>query len=224
MGGRNPSVGRTPAHGFYHLFLAVLLSYEIPTHDCTLTFSAAMATGLTGQATVIINQLIQWFEDHGGFIHPALELVETPAHGLSMRVRSEQVLKDGTFILSCPYNLSLSYFNVAKFHHSESHSEPFPDAFLQEASPHTVTVFFLSQQYLLKERSFWWPYIRSLPQPDEPEKMSTPLWYSEEDKVWLKGTNMERGALDRLNDWRRQWEYGVEMLRAANWNTEGYTW
>lgn len=184
-----------------------------------------MATDSTGQATDIIDQLVRWFVDHGGFIHPAVELVEHSAHGFCMRVRPDaQELKKGTLILRSPHTASLSYFNAIRFPPFESHSEPFPDVFLQEASPRTVAVFFLSQQYLLKEQSFWWPYIRILPQPDEPEKLSTPLWFSEEDKTWLKGTNMERGASVRFDDWRKEWQNGIDILKAANRNTEAYTW
>ncbi|KAI9782771.1 MAG: hypothetical protein M1816_001723 [Peltula sp. TS41687] len=182
-----------------------------------------MKTSQSGQDT--ITQLVQWYVDHGGFIHPALELVDSSAHGLGMRIREDaQGLKNGTVVLKCPHTTSLSFFNVAKFHPSESHSEPFPDIFLQEATPRTATVFFLIHQYLMKERSFWWPYIRTLPQPDELDRMTTPLWFSEEDKVWLKGTNLEKGASDRIDEWRREWMIGKQMLNSADWNIEGYTW
>ena len=42
---------------------------------------------------------------------------------------------------------------------------PFLHSWIRTVSPRTVGVFFLMQQYLLGEASFWAPYIKSLPQP-----------------------------------------------------------
>ena len=177
------------------------------------------------QSLESLHRFVQWYVHHGGYIHPALEVVENYPHGLSMRVGVDgDAIRSKTAILSCPHAVTISYCNAMRIEPFETHSESFPSAFLQQASPRTVTVFFLSQQYLLGEQSFWWPYLRILPQPSDTSKLCTPLWFSDEDTVWLRGTNVEKGCSDRVYEWKKQWAEGVYILDAAGWNTEDYAW
>jgi hypothetical protein len=79
------------------------------------------------------------------------------------------------------------------------------------------------QQYLLGERSFWWPYIRLLPQPDKPS--SIPALWPEEDQRYLDGTNAEPAIKRRTDMWNEEWRKSIELLqhRLENWEEYTYT-
>ena len=61
-----------------------------------------------------------------------------------------------------------------------------------------------------------------LPQPGEREGSDTPLFYTEEDRVWIRGTNLEGATAAREAKWRAEWEECVGMLEKGIWK-EG-TW
>ena len=172
-----------------------------------------------------LRDLTDWVVEHGGLINEHLELTSDPSAGYSFRVRARgSVIHADRPLLSCPYALSISYLNTldrAPFH---SRAAPFPTAFLREVSPHTVTVFFLCQQFLLGQRSFWWPYIRTLPAPDQRDRLGTPLYFTDEDQLWIKGTNLHPARADRERDWREQFDRGVDSLTREAWVVDGYTW
>lgn len=91
-----------------------------------------------------------------------------------------------------------------------------------------MSYFFLCEQRLLGEKSFWAPYIDALPREEE---MNTPWWFDGEDLKWLLGTNIhlspevERSGVEmRRRMWKEQWEGGVKVMQDAG-VTEGlYTW
>ncbi|KAI9806120.1 MAG: hypothetical protein M1833_004527 [Piccolia ochrophora] len=169
--------------------------------------------------------LIQWAVNEGAFVHPSLQHVHDAAYGSFFQLRSDALpLPATTQFLSCPHALSISYLNAINLAPFRPRSDPLPESLLQSLPPHSVTVFFLCQQYLQKERSFWWPYIRSLPQPHEGNLTGTPHWFSEQDKLWLRGTNLEKGQEDLETLWKEEWGKGIQLLRDAGCNTQEYTW
>lgn len=173
----------------------------------------------------MMDDLLRWFRSHDGQMSSALELAQGNAHGYSLRVRKDsERLSKKACVVNCPYSLTLSYLNAMDTPPFQSHGESLPRQFLEEMDRHTVTVFFLMLQYLKKEDSFWWPYIRTLPQPDEAEKFGTPFWFSEEDRLWLLGTDLEEASLTRNAIWKKDWERAIQLLRSLDWPTEAYTW
>ena len=169
--------------------------------------------------------LYDWFIVHGGQMSTFLELATGASHGYFIRVREgSEPIASQSCIINCPYALTLSYLNATNTHPFQSHGESFPDPFLQGMDRHTVTVFFLMLQYLKREQSFWWPYIRTLPQPNETDKFGTPFWFSEEDRLWLLGTDLEESSLTRIAIWKSDWERAVRTLRRLDWPVESYTW
>lgn len=172
-----------------------------------------------------LDSLVFWAKQHGAFMHESLKCTQNGAAGLSLHVREESLpIPAASRLLTCPYSLSLSCINAYDTHLFPSRSVPLPESFLQQTPLHTVTVFFLSQQYLLREDSFWWPYIRALPQPDQPDRLGTPLYFAQEDILWLKGTNLERGRSDREDDWKTQFHAAIASLKEAGGDVEGHTW
>ncbi|KAI9825468.1 MAG: hypothetical protein M1832_001198 [Thelocarpon impressellum] len=171
-----------------------------------------------------VEDLMEWAVDNGGYIHEDLELVRDES-GVSVRVRAtrDAILPD-TPLVSCPYHLAISYMNAAQRLPFLSRGVDFPEDFVQNTTAHTATVFFLCEHFLLGDRSFWWPYLRSIPQPTEPDKLGTPLWFAETNMKWLKETNLEKGCATREASWRKQYDDGIELLKDAGWNVERYSW
>lgn len=175
-------------------------------------------------------ELTAWGEQHGVYLNPVFEIYRDNTTGLSFRAASD-VLGSGessTRIVTCPYELSLSYLNAlgaAPF--SRYGSAPFPPRFLEplsRTSPHVIGNFFLMQQYLLKEESFWWPYIRTLPQPEQPERLGTPVWWSDEDRKFLQGTNAEPAVTERQRLLKEDWKRGMSYLDDVGGSSETVVW
>lgn len=194
-----------------------------------------------------VQDLVEWALSHGANIHENIEVHEDDS-GLSLRTK---VAGDGISlgagleekpIVSCPLGLSLSVFNA--FHHcplsrlKDQHTSTyFPQVFLDKTPFHVIGKFFLCQQYLLSKDSFWFPYISSLPQPGldeynggsfsskDAKRLGTPLWWTEEDLEWIRGTNMDAARLERLDLWRREWSDGCGVLRDEgfeDWESYSY--
>ncbi|MCJ1379678.1 hypothetical protein MMC17_002780 [Xylographa soralifera] len=99
----------------------------------------------------------------------------------------------------------------------ERAENPWPEEFvlLFSQSPEVLTRFFLMEQFLRAEDSFWHPYIRMLPQPAD-DALDTPMFYSPEDCVWIKGTNLEGTRKVRLEQWKQEYQKAVDLLRCSD--------
>lgn len=157
---------------------------------------------------------LAWFVGGGGIIHPDVEIAHNST-GSYLRARSEHDIAAGSPLISCPHSLVISWPQVM-------HG---PDQFLrrwdlQRASAlineAVIIRFFLIRQYLLKEGSYWSPYIRSLPQPDAGDHLNTPLWYGSEDLLWIQGTSLDSGAKARERMWQQEYEEGMKLLMSAD--------
>lgn len=160
-----------------------------------------------------MDELYAWLLASGGYFHPAVEIA-SDSTGSYLRARSGQNIASESLVISCPHSLILSWQQVK---HGPGNFLGFFD--LQHASPlinETVIIrFFLIRQYVLREKSQWWPYIRSLPQPDAEDHLHTPLWYESKELVWIQGTNLELGAKTRERIWRQEYEEGMRLLLPA---------
>ncbi len=166
--------------------------------------------------------LVKWVIAHGGDLHDGVRLATDPSLGTLLK--AHRSLEPQTTVITCPHSLTISYLNAISCSGFSPHGPIFPSSFLDALPPRTITAFFLSQQFLLGEKSFWSPYIKTLPQPAEVEKLGTPLYFSDDDRLWLKGTNMENGYLERETEWKDLWAKGVSVLKEEAWPTDEYTW
>lgn len=189
--------------------------------------------------------LVEWALSHGATLHENAEIHKDES-GYMLRTRGDSegiVFNDVNSmtkaestrtIVSCPLTLSLSAFNA--FHQcplsrlqNEHDLTHFPPPFLEKTPFHVIGKFFLCQQYLMGEKSFWSPYISALPQPDFDGEgggtgLGTPLFWNEEDVDWIRGTNMEWARQERLTSWTAEWEGAVGLLREGGWmGWEGIT-
>ncbi|RDL41235.1 uncharacterized protein BP5553_01214 [Venustampulla echinocandica] len=174
-----------------------------------------------------IDALLQWAEVNHTSLHPHVEIYQDPVTGLSFRAVED--IPSGDKLVNCSYHTALSYLNAihgsAQFHLHES--PRFPREFLDELGhddPHIIGHFFLIQQYLMGAESFWWDYIRLLPQPDQPKDMGLPIWWPEADRKFLAGTNAEPPIRLRQRVWRDQWKQGINLLENRWENLEAYTY
>lgn len=157
-----------------------------------------------------------WFISNGGIIHPDVEIGSGPA-GNNLRLRIGCSLSPGTMVASCPHNLTISWLNVI---HGQT---PFINQFslspVKDGSTvitKTVIVrFFLIEQYLLREQSLWWPYIRFLPQPFKEDGLNSLLWYDNDDLLWLRGTNLEDAMRKLEQDRKREYDEAIGALSDA---------
>lgn len=160
-----------------------------------------------------VEALLQWAKNEGALLHPDAELHEDEEFGVYLRAK--EGLPTGSTVISCPFRLSLSHLNVLDcFPEFPSHlsSPKFPPSFLESQEPEILARFFLMLQFVLGKRSFWNSYIRSLPQPDEPEKLRTPLWFSPTERLWLKGTNLEKAVAEREAQWMAEHAAAIQSL------------
>lgn len=175
------------------------------------------------QTKSTIEGLLLWASGLGTSLHPEVEVYQDSTTGLSFRARND--IPSATKLVNCSYGVTLSYLNAVDASGFARHtSNPFPQAFLDALAPedpHIIGHFFLMQQYLLRERSFWWHYIRLLPQPDKPS--SIPALWPEEDQRYLDGTNAEPAIKKRKALWKDEWQKGTALLRGfENWEQYSY--
>jgi hypothetical protein len=165
--------------------------------------------------------LLAWAKENGTEVG-AVSIESSEESGLLLR--ATQDISPGSKIVSCSYSTMLSYLNVVSIPLSAPGA--FPIEFvnnLEVDDPNIIGHFFLVQQYLLGADSFWWPYIRLLPQPDQPEKLGIPILWSNEDQQFLAGTNAEPPIKQRRQMWQQEWEKGVSLLHSYN-EIEKYTY
>lgn len=114
-------------------------------------------------------------------------------------------------------------------------SEPLelPEALRREARPQFVAAVWVAVQYALGERSRWRAYLDVLPgvPVDDGDveveqggggdgraerrglgELDTPLWWGEEERKWLQGTNLAKGIVDLGAGWEGEWRRWEEVV------------
>jgi hypothetical protein len=174
-----------------------------------------------------IESLLQWAKTNHTSLHPSVEIFQDAITGLSFK--AAQDIPSRTNFVSCSYQTTLSYLNAVQLSSKfDRHgSQPFPSEFIDTLNPEDSNIighFFLMQQYLMGEKSFWWDYISLLPQPDEPERLALPIWWPEADRKFLGGTNAQPPVLKREELWKDEWSRGIAILRQQSGHWEDYSY
>jgi hypothetical protein len=134
-----------------------------------------------------------------------------------------------TRVINAPVGITLSYFNAIDHHQSSSngvsfssHGLVFPRAFIDSVGPEETTTFFLMGQFLRGESSFWFPYLRTLPQPGQ---LTTPLFFGEEDVDWIQGTGIPDASVQRFRLWEGRFDESIAKLEDVEFeDVDSYTW
>ncbi len=182
-----------------------------------------------------LDAFASWFSSSEGFIHPSVELVHSAVEGVHLSIKSSisaPIFSD-TCIIRCPHSLTLSALNVidvAPLFPARDNTTAFPRNLLNEARPQSVAALCLALHWIQRDRSWWAAYLKCLPGPPHVEwdgigVIDTPLWWPHEERAWIAGTNLERGAdaLEAL--WRQEWgSFGTTMVEWGNERGVALTW
>ncbi|KAI1204491.1 SET domain-containing protein [Annulohypoxylon truncatum] len=180
--------------------------------------------------------LLRWVEDDGGSLNPAVEIYHDDLTKASFRVKDSCSLGVDDPIVALPLSKSLSYINAIDHHpdfasssspYSSSSSSPpssspesdinredacyFPTEFLKTMPPHVIGRFFLMQQHILGPKSKWWPYVRTLPQPEHMSSILPALWPSD-DIEFLRGTNAFSAVQDIKSTLKKEYKHAMRLL------------
>ncbi|KAK7429035.1 hypothetical protein QQZ08_004442 [Neonectria magnoliae] len=161
-------------------------------------------------------QLSAWATSHGARLHPSVQVYQDAVTGLSFRVNPDAEAGPRPFepIVSLPTALALSYLNALP---GRNDPRPFPARFLAETPPHVVGRFVLAKHFLLGADSFWAPYIRALPQPDQLAAWALPPFWPADDAELLDGTNVQVGIAQTRSNLKREFKAAQELLAADAW-------
>ncbi|KAI1816439.1 SET domain-containing protein [Poronia punctata] len=164
--------------------------------------------------------LIRWVEEDGGRLHPAVEIYHDEITKGSFRVKEAEGgrVEAGEDIVKLPLSCSLSWLNAkddASADPSEKEEEgeddKFPAEFLDIVPPHVIGRFFLVQQYIRRERSHWWPYIRTLPQPEQMAGLLPVVWPAD-DVDFLEGTNAHVAVQEIRSTLKKEYKQAMKSL------------
>lgn len=176
--------------------------------------------------------LLAWSQQHGGELHPALEIYCDDVTKFSLRVKPSAAdgLQPGFRAVSCPVSTTLSYLNAlvdgpldidiaspgSPSPSPQAHNAAFPPRFLQSNPPHVVGRFFLVKEYLRGKASFWWPYIATLPQPEHVDAWALPAFWPDHDIACLAGTNAHVAVEEMQANVRREFKHARRLLKDDN--------
>ncbi|KIV98207.1 hypothetical protein PV10_01883 [Exophiala mesophila] len=170
--------------------------------------------------------LIQWVLKHSGSIHEHVRLAHSSRKGYHAVVASDQTVPQGSRIVACTMELTLSVLNALDIEPFSSRGTRFPASFLsaQASQPQSLQAFFLMDQLVKGEHSWWAPYISTLPTPQD---ISNLQFDCLDDLVWLEGTNLKAALATQTDNWREMFDTGLQQLRDQKWPNAlngSYTW
>jgi hypothetical protein len=189
------------------------------------TVLSTTEVSLTGPSAANLAALQSWFLDHEGVLHPSLRFAASSveSYGAHIAISADAgPIPPMTTLLHAPYETSLSVLSVPRI-------APFwPLSFLDTLpeSPQVLARFAILEAWLQREHGFWWPYLRALPQPGQAngrDPFDTPLYWTEEERQWLKGSRLHAATIEREKQWRQEFEKGLSALREAEISDEDRT-
>lgn len=169
--------------------------------------------------------LVGWTVSNRGYLHPDIELAFSVERGYHARVVADRVLDAGSCVARCSMTMSLSVLNALHTPPFSCRGTMFPSAFLRSQQISVIQCFFLMEQWILRDKSWWAPYISTLPKPDEVETLY--FMDQEMDLIHLKGTNLEMAVTKQAEMWKAQFAQGMDHLRRLEWPNavnDRYTW
>ncbi|OGM42710.1 NADH-ubiquinone oxidoreductase subunit [Aspergillus bombycis] len=177
--------------------------------------------------------LLDWMVNNGGQLHESVEIAKDERRGVHLQVKKDwkNGVPSNTHIIKTPLTSTMSYFNAIGYSFTtddgSSVSFPengvhFPRGFLEAVGQEEASIFFLIGQYLQGKDGFWYPYIRTLPQPGA---LTTPLYYDGDDLAWLEGTSLSTARAQKTSLLKENYEtVYTELCKAGFDGAEKYTW
>ncbi|KAK3317182.1 hypothetical protein B0T19DRAFT_434415 [Cercophora scortea] len=181
------------------------------------------------------DELISWAKQNGASLHPSLEIYLDDVTKYSVRVKPSAQQDDflpGSTAIACPFSTTLSFLNAVvggpttvSASPDTHHEQPaFPPRFMNEVPPYVIGRFFLVQQYLKGNDSFWRPYIAALPQPEHISSWALPAFWPEDDVDFLENTNVAVAAEEIQANVKKEFKHARSLLKEENFpNWQDYT-
>ncbi|KAL2161755.1 hypothetical protein VTH06DRAFT_7537 [Thermothelomyces fergusii] len=171
--------------------------------------------------TARFGALVEWSRRHGARLHPSVEIYLDPVSKYSLRVSpsAAEGLQPGFVAVSCPARITLSYLNAlvdGPLDRPGQETTPagaFPPRFTQAVPPHVLGRFFLVREYLKGKDSFWWPYIATLPAPEQVAAWALPPFWPDHDIAYLEGTNAHVAIQEIQDNVRREFKQARRLLK-----------
>lgn len=171
---------------------------------------------------------MSWFIQHGGTIDKSVRITQDALRGVHMQVKADwpEAISKETRVINTPITTSMSWFNAVGYQSSKGsfskHGVDFPRQWIDKIGPEETFVFYLMGQYLRGPESFWYPYLRTLPQPGQ---LTTPLFFGEEDVDWIQGTGIPEASVGRIKLWDQKYDDAINKLESFGFLDCGeFTW
>jgi hypothetical protein len=161
--------------------------------------------------------LVEWFKANAGWLTPDVQIACNDSSGLHLRAIRPL---SSPVIVTCPVKLTLSHLNLDKSQSIVRHVDSPLGKFLGVLPNHVLTrLLLIEQRHLAKNgEGLWYPYIACLP---EPEAMTASIWFDDDDKEYLAGTNLAGATKSTLTILAEEWEHAVTVLRNAKVSIPG---
>jgi hypothetical protein len=173
-------------------------------------------------------ELEKWADTHGGHIDDSVRITHDAERGVHMQVKPNwpKAVEPETRVISTPLGITMSYYNAVDYKSAKgsfsSHDVVFPRAFIDTVGMEETFAFFLMGQFLRGSEGFWYPYLRTLPQPGQ---LNTPLCFDQDDVAWLDGTGIPEASWYRYEIWDQKYDECVTKLEELGFEgVKDYTW
>ncbi|EPZ34777.1 hypothetical protein O9G_004489 [Rozella allomycis CSF55] len=169
-----------------------------------------------------IVQLLGWLKDNGAVISPKVEFrIGKVKDKIYRGVFSTERIENGECLLDIPAHLTMN-LKTAR-HHFAKHFDNYAlqKLFLLDSTI-IMAVFLLLEKCDTKQKSFFWPYIDSLP-----ENIDNPMHWNQKELEYLQGTSVYNAVKIRKLDYENDIEkindiFGKEYENI--FTIQNYTW
>jgi histone-lysine N-methyltransferase SETD3 len=168
--------------------------------------------------------LVDWSRQRGGDL--PLEVYRDDVTGFSLRNPVQAApLEPGFVAVVCPLSTTLSFLNalvdgplqLSSEPLSQPHHPAFPKRFMQSLPPYVIGRFFLIKEYLKGRHSYWWPYLATLPAPEQIAAWALPAFWPEDDIFYLDGTNAGMAIGEIQDNLKREFKQARKILKEDGW-------
>ncbi|KPI40927.1 Ribosomal lysine N-methyltransferase set10 [Cyphellophora attinorum] len=171
-------------------------------------------------------KLAEWVVTNGGYMHPDIDFAYSKDSGYHIVAGNGKTVTPGTRVSSCPMACTMSVMNVFNTTPFPNRGTRFPEKFIRAnlESPELLQTFFLMEQHVLGDQSWWAPYIKTLPTVNDVNQLQ---FDSPADAAFIRGTNLEVGYRELMARWRGYYDKGLIDLKANDWRQDkcfSYTW
>lgn len=118
-------------------------------------------------------------------------------------------------ICTVPHSLALSSLNALV-------DDAFPAFRNRGLAVEAIGYFFLMHEYIHREKSFWKPYLDTLPGPQADHR--TPFWFDTEDSAYLEDTDVLHTAKSRMDLHKSHFATGLSLIEKAKIDPTPFTW